>query len=158
MGGDQEQRREDALTRVAALREKVSCQGTRERGSSKIKRWSRTAAGKKVKPHPWANLDHLSNLPKSPDPERTLQISCPSKANRDTLRLHQSLWGSSPLHWHGSSSIPQTLSPHFISCCPQVSVPARPSPCWTGSSENWFQGFAQLLPIRIWPKSFSLVI
>lgn len=47
------------------------------------------------------------------------------------------------------------MSPHFISCRPQVSAPARPSPCWTGSSKNW--SHAQFLCIEIWPKSFSLI-
>ena len=50
------------------------------------------------------------------------------------------------------------MSPHFISCRPQVSAPARPSP-WrpgrTGSSKNW--SHAQFLCIEIWPKSFSLI-
>ena len=72
-------------------------QAQREPGKSKIKRWSRTAAGKKVKSHSWAVLDHLWNFPNSPNPERTPQISGPLKA-----RLHQSLWGSNPfqLVWH----------------------------------------------------------
>lgn len=47
------------------------------------------------------------------------------------------------------------MSPHFISCRPQVSAPARPAPCWTGSSKNW--SHAQFLHIEIWPKSFSLM-
>lgn len=47
------------------------------------------------------------------------------------------------------------MSPHFISCWPQVSAPARPSPCWTGSSKNW--SHTQFLRIEIWPKSFSLM-
>ena len=120
----------------------------REPGKSKVKRWSRAAAEKKVKSHSWAVLDHLWNFQNSPNPERTLQISSPLKAE-----LHQSLWGSSPfqLVWHprrwahiSSLAGPRSLLQPGHPLAGQAAIR-------TGSKD------AQFLCIEIWPKSFSFM-